>query len=59
MARTGCGDSLEYDALMESRQQVAREHLRSRLVEVRESVAAAGLDVAVVDAAIAAARATE
>jgi len=44
---------------MESRQQVAREHLRSRLVEVRESVAAAGLDVAVVDAAIAAARATE
>jgi prevent-host-death family protein len=47
----------EYDSLMESRREIAREGLRSRLAEVRESVAAAGLDVSVVDEAIAAARA--
>jgi prevent-host-death family protein len=47
----------EYSALIESRREVAREGLRSRLAEVRESVAAAGLDVSVVDDAIAAARA--
>jgi antitoxin YefM len=47
----------EYSALMESRREVAREGLRSRLAEVRESIAAAGLDVSVVDDVIAAARA--
>lgn len=47
----------EYDALIESRRKMAREDLQSRLAEVRESVAAAGLDVSVVDEAIAAARA--
>jgi hypothetical protein len=36
---------------------MARENLQARLVEVRESVAAAGLDASVVDEAIAAARA--
>jgi len=47
----------EYDSLMESRREIVREDLRSRLAKVRESVAAAGLDVSVVDDAIAAARA--
>jgi prevent-host-death family protein len=49
----------EYDSLVESRRRVAREDLQARLVEVRRSVAAAGLDVSVVDDAITAARAAE
>jgi prevent-host-death family protein len=47
----------EYDSLIENRRRMARENLQARLVEVRESVAAAGLDASVVDEAIAAARA--
>jgi hypothetical protein len=38
---------------------MAREDLQARLVEVRQSGAAAGLDVSVVDEAITAARAAE
>jgi prevent-host-death family protein len=49
----------EYDSLVESRRRMAREDLQARLVQVRESVAAAGLDVSVVDDAITAARAAE
>ncbi len=49
----------EYDSLVESRRRMAREDLQARLVEVRTSVAAAGLDVSVVDQAITAARAAE
>jgi antitoxin YefM len=49
----------EYDRLVETRRQVAREELRSRLAQVRKSVADAGLDVSVVDEAITAARAAE
>ncbi len=49
----------EYDSLVESRRRVAREDLQARLGEVRKSVAAAGLDVSVVDEAITAARAAE
>jgi prevent-host-death family protein len=49
----------EYDSLVESRRRMAREDLQARLVEVRRSVAAAGLDVSVVDEAITAARAAE
>ena len=49
----------EYESLVESRRRVAREDLQARLGEVRESVAAAGLDVSVVDEAITAARAAE
>ena len=49
----------EYDSLVESRRRMAREDLQARLGEVRESVAAAGLDVSVVDEAITAARAAE
>ena len=49
----------EYDSLVESRRRIAREDLQARLGEVRESVAAAGLDVSVVDEAITAARAAE
>jgi prevent-host-death family protein len=49
----------EYDRLVESRRRMAQEELRSRLVRVRESVVAAGLDVSVVDDAITAARAAE
>jgi antitoxin YefM len=49
----------EYDSLIESRRRMAREDLQARLVQVRESVAAAGLDVSVVDDAITAARAAE
>jgi hypothetical protein len=44
---------------MESQRKTAREGLRSRLAEVRESVVAAGLDVSVVEEAIAAARAAK
>jgi prevent-host-death family protein len=46
----------EYDSLIESRRRMAKENLQARLVEVRESVTAAGLDTSVVDEAIAAAR---
>ena len=46
----------EYDSLIESRRRLAREDLQARLVEVRKSVLAAGLDVSVVDEAITAAR---
>ena len=49
----------EYDSLVESRRRMAREDLQARLGEVRKSVAAAGLDVSVVDEAITAARAAE
>jgi prevent-host-death family protein len=49
----------EYDRLVETRRQVAREELRSRLAQVRQSVVDAGLDVSVVDEAITAARAAE
>jgi antitoxin YefM len=49
----------EYDSLVESRRRLAREDLQARLGEVRQSVAAAGLDVSVVDDAITAARAAE
>ncbi len=46
----------EYERLTEARRRVAREELRERLAQVRKSVADAGLDVSVVDEAIAAAR---
>jgi antitoxin YefM len=46
----------EYDSLVESRRRLAREDLQARLAEVRKNVAAAGLDVSVVDEAITAAR---
>jgi antitoxin YefM len=46
----------EYDSLVESRRRLATEDLQARLAEVRENVAAAGLDVSVVDEAITAAR---
>jgi prevent-host-death family protein len=49
----------EYDSLVESRRRLAREDLQARLAEVRENVAAAGLDVTVVDEAITAARSAE
>ena len=49
----------EYDRLVETRRQVAQEELRARLADVRKSVADAGLDVSVVDEAIAAARTAE
>lgn len=49
----------EYDSLLESKRRLAREDLQARLVEVRQSVAAAGLDVSVVDEAITAARSAE
>jgi prevent-host-death family protein len=49
----------EYGSLVESRRRLAREDLQARLVEVRKSVADAGLDVSVVDEAITAARSAE
>lgn len=49
----------EYDSLVESRRRLAREDLQARLAQVRTSVAAAGLDVSVVDEAITAARSAE
>lgn len=49
----------EYDSLIESRRRLAREDLQARLVEVRKSVLAAGLDVSVVDEAITAARSAQ
>jgi prevent-host-death family protein len=49
----------DYDELIESRRRVVRENLQARLAEVRGRVADAGLDVSIVDEAIAAARAAE
>lgn len=49
----------EYDRLTETRRRVAQEELRARLVQVRQSVVDAGLDVSVVDEAITAARSAE
>lgn len=46
----------EYERLTEVRRRMARLELRERLEKVRQSVADAGLDVSVVDEAIAAAR---
>ena len=49
----------EYDSLVQTRRRLAREDLQARLAEVRKNVAAAGLDVSVVDEAITAARSAE
>lgn len=49
----------EYEQLTEERRRRAREELRERLDKVRKAVDQAGLDVSVVDEAIAAARAAE
>jgi prevent-host-death family protein len=49
----------EYDRLTETRRRIAQDELQARLAQVRQSVADAGLDVAVVDEAITAARAAE
>jgi prevent-host-death family protein len=49
----------EYDSMVETKRRLAQADLQARLVEVRETVAAAGLDVSVVDVAISAARAAE
>jgi prevent-host-death family protein len=48
-----------YGELVEARRQWARENFHSRLAEMRERGAAAGLDVSIVEEAIAAARAIE
>lgn len=47
----------EYDRLVEVKRKLAQEELQVRLAEIRKDVAAAGLDVSVVDEAISAARA--
>jgi hypothetical protein len=49
----------EYDRLVQTCRQAAREDLQARLAQVRQEVADAGLDVSVVDEAITAARAAE
>jgi len=49
----------EYERLLSERRRRARQELTDRLVVVRERVADAGLDVSVVDHAIAAARAVD
>lgn len=49
----------EYERLIETSRRAAQEELRARLAQVRQSVADAGLDVSVVDEAIAAARTAE
>ena len=49
----------EYERLTAADRRAAAEHLQARLIEVRDTVRKAGLDVAVVDEAIAAARAAE
>jgi prevent-host-death family protein len=49
----------EYDRLTNAARQVARDELRARLEEVRQSVEDAGLDVRVVDRAIRAAKRAE
>lgn len=45
-----------YETLMQTSRRAAQEDLRTRLVQVRQSVADAGLDVSLVDEAIAAVR---
>jgi prevent-host-death family protein len=47
----------EYERLTAADRRASAEHLQARLIEVRNTVREAGLDVAVVDEAIAAARA--
>ena len=49
----------EYERLTEADRRATAEQLQARLVEVRETVREAGLDVTVVDEAIAAARAAK
>ena len=49
----------EYERLTAADRRAAAEQLQARLIEVRNTVRKAGLDVAVVDEAIAAARAAE
>jgi len=49
----------EYERLLSERRRRARQELTDRLAVVRASVADAGLDVSVVDQAIAAARAVD
>ena len=49
----------EYERLTAADRRAAAEQLQARLLEVRDTVREAGLDVAVVDEAIAAARAAE
>ena len=49
----------EYERLTEADRRAAAEQLQARLSAVRDTVRNAGLDVAVVDEAIAAARAAE
>ncbi len=49
----------EYERLLSERRRRARQELTDRLAVVREHVADAGLDVSVVDQAIAAARAVD
>jgi prevent-host-death family protein len=47
----------EYERVNEARRQLARDELQHRVGQLREAVAAAGLDISLVDDAIAAARA--
>jgi prevent-host-death family protein len=47
----------EYERVNEARRQLARDELQLRVTQLREAVAAAGLDISLVDEAIAAARA--
>lgn len=49
----------DYEQLLAERRAHAREQLAERLAAVREKVTASGLDVTVVDEAIAAARALD
>lgn len=49
----------EYERLTAADRRASAEQLQARLVEVRDTVRKAGLDVALVDEAIAAARAAE
>lgn len=46
----------KYERLIETSRRAAQEELRARLAQVRQNVADAGLEVSVVDEAIAAAR---
>ncbi len=47
----------EYERVNEARRQLARDELQLRVTQLREAVTAAGLDISLVDEAIAAARA--
>jgi prevent-host-death family protein len=47
----------EYSDLLESRRELARQRLQRQLAEIRARVSDAGLDAAVVDEAMASARA--